>query len=197
MGERRGARAPTTATTLAQLEEFAAFGFVHLRAHLPPDLTKAIQDETDAALAAQFRDAPIGSQWMWTRASAVPQDLAPNLGALQEHPLLHGPAAQLRGDDVIGMGVDVQRYIGETAWHSDGFNSEPLPTSETGGWTAKFMLYLDELEEHTGCLWVFPASHLLRGAEREAFQSTLNSVDFRSVPGKARPRPFSVSAPWY
>ena len=111
-----------------------------------------------------------------TRASAVPQDLAPNLGALQEHPLLHGPAAQLRGDDVIGMGVDVQRYIGETAWHSDGFNSEPLPTSETGGWTAKFMLYLDELEEHTGCLWVFPASHLLRGAERLGLAAAVHEV---------------------
>jgi hypothetical protein len=208
------------ALTAEQLEAFHAFGFVHLPGHLPPALTRLIQDETDAvsssvvshsacapalallsavltirrplplsaeqALAAQFRGTPLGSQWMWTRASAVPEAVAPTLHSLQEHPLLHGVAAQLRGDDLIGQGVDAQRYIGETAWHSDGH-------SEDGGWTAKFMLYLDDVDESTGCLHVFPGSHLFRGEEHAAFQAFISAAPFGAVPGRAVPtRPGDV-----
>ena len=138
--------------TPEQLETYRTVGYVLLKQWIPQPLLRALQSETEAGLLAQFPDTPITSQWMWSRASATPSRVTPTLCAAQELPEFLTPARQLQGDDVVGLGVDLNRYLGDINYHPDGQG----PTAEWGLDASKFMIYLDPVRAETGCLHIVP-----------------------------------------
>ena len=87
-----------------------------LRQWLDPSLVSTLQSELEAGLRAQYPDTDVNSQWMWSRASAVPASLTPTLAKAQELPVFLTPATQLLGKDLLGIGVDMNRYIGDVDW---------------------------------------------------------------------------------
>ena len=115
-----------------------------------------------------------GSERLWTRLT---DEGTPYGAALMEDPRFLTPAQQICGEDVLGIGVDVNRYIGTTGWHPD--------TPDGTRIAVKFIFYLDPLEADTGALRVIPSSHLLRGAERNAFSEAVSATPLQGVPCQA------------
>ena len=88
----------------AQLEHYETRGYVLLEQWLSPRLVGALQAEVEAGLCGQFPSTDPHSQWMWSRASAVPESVAPTLARAQELPEFLAPARQLLGDGALGLG---------------------------------------------------------------------------------------------
>jgi hypothetical protein len=63
-------------------------------------------------------------------------------------------AEQLYGDDVIGIGADANRYVGDTSWHPD-HRADP----EEDCFGVKFAFYLDPVDATSGALRLIPGSH--------------------------------------
>lgn len=74
-----------------------------------------------------------------------------NLSALLDDPQILGIAKSLLGDDFNYMGSDGNYYVGDTAWHSDGWHDEIKHL--------KFAFYLDPVDQDNGALRVIPGSH--------------------------------------
>jgi hypothetical protein len=73
------------------------------------------------------------------------------LSGLLEDPAVDAILTGLLGDDYNYMGSDGNYYVGDTAWHSDGWSK-----------TTRFLkmaFYLDPLTRDTGALRVIPGSH--------------------------------------
>ena len=71
--------------------------------------------DLDDGLAAQYPpERHDGSERLWTRLT---DEGTPYGAALMGDPRFLTPAQQLCGEDVLG--VDVNRYVGTTAWHPD------------------------------------------------------------------------------
>ena len=82
-----------------------------------------------AALTQPLRDE-------WVRgADAV-------TAALMEDPRFLTPAQQICGDDVLGIGVDINRYVSSTTWHP--------ATGDENQIACKFIFYLDALGADSG-----------------------------------------------
>ncbi len=73
--------------------------------------------------------------------------------SLIDDPRILGIANALLGEDFNYMGSDGNYYVGDTAWHSDGWHPEIRHI--------KIAFYLDPLTRDTGCLRVIPGSHLI------------------------------------
>jgi hypothetical protein len=80
-------------------------------------------------------------------------DQSEGLSSLLDDPRILGIAVPLLGDDFNYIGSDGNYYVGDTGWHSDGWQQEIL--------NIKIAFYLDPLTRDTGCLRVIPGSHLL------------------------------------
>ena len=86
-------------------------GYLLLKQWLPPTLVGVLQSEFEVGLRAQYPETDVHSQWMWSRASAIPARLTPTLAKVQELPEFLTPATQLLGEGLLGVGVDLNRYI--------------------------------------------------------------------------------------
>ena len=166
--------------TAEQLQFYATYGYILLPQWLAP-IVSNLEDELEAGLAAQYEDTPIGSQWMWSRAAATPRRLTPTLAALMENPLILRPAQQILGNDCLGLGVDIQRYVGDVDYHPDGRG----PTPDWGLTAAKFMVYLDSITASSGALHIVPGSHLIANEKRETFAQGIAASAFHEVPATA------------
>lgn len=149
----------------AQLAHYGSQGYVLLDQWLSPSLVSTLQAEVEAGLSEQFTGTDPHSQWMWSRASAVPASITPTLAKAQELPEFLTPARQLLGEDLVGLGVDMNRYIGDVGWHPDGRGPGP----DWGLDAAKFMVYLDPVSASTGSLHIVPGTHRLDGEARDTF----------------------------
>ena len=164
-----------TALTKEQLHFFKSFGYVVLRQFLNADDLDHVALNFDAALAAQYPpERNDGSERLWTRMT---DEGTPFTAALMEDPRFLTPAQQICGDDVLGIGVDINRYVGSTGWHPD--------TGDENQIACKYIFYLDPVDGNTGALRVIPGSHLLRGAERDAFAKAVSETPLQDVPCQA------------
>ena len=142
-----------TALTQEQLRFFEAFGYLVLRQFLGANDVEHLDRDHRDGLAAQYApERHDGSERLWTRLT---DEGTPYGASLMEDPRFLTPAQQICGEDVLGIGVDVNRYIGTTGWHPD--------TPDETRNAVKFIFYLDPLDADTGALRVIPGSHLLRG----------------------------------
>lgn len=87
------------------------------------------------------------------------------LCALLDDPRIHGILSSILGEDFNYMGSDGNYYVGDTDWHSDGWNNATL--------YAKIAFYLDPLTRDTGCLRVVPGSHHVGDEYADALQDQL------------------------
>ncbi len=96
-------------------------------------------------------------------------DQHPYLCALLDDERVGGIGGGLLGEDFNYMSSDGNYYVGDTAWHSDGYQRSP------GYCSIKLAFYLDQVGRDSGCLRVIPGSHKLGDAYADAVQETLPS----------------------
>jgi len=133
----------------ADLRSFKAFGFLVLRQVLNRDELRTMDGEFCAAMAAQHATPFDGTQRR--NAGLLGQD-TPFFSSLLDDPRLLNVARQLMGEDILGICVDGNRYVGDTSWHPD-HTSNLLPG-------LKFAIYLQSVRGANGALRVVPGSHL-------------------------------------
>ena len=140
-----------------QLLYFRTFGYLLLPQLLNVNDLSILGDELDHGLSIQFPETPFdGSCRQWTRLT---DENTPFSASLMENSRFLTPAQQICGPEVLGVGIDANRYVGDTGWHPDSASSRQM--------AVKYIFYLDELTAETGALRVIPGSHLLTGQERE------------------------------
>ncbi len=102
------------------------------------------------------------------RSSLLPFiDQHPYLCALLDDERIEGVAADLLGEDFNYMSSDGNFYVGNTNWHSDGYDRSP------GYRSIKIAFYLDPVGRHSGCLRVIPGSHNMGDAFADAVHEVM------------------------
>ena len=158
-----------------QLQLFTTFGYVVLRQLLTPKDLEILTAELDQGLHFQFSHNPFdGSQRHWSRMT---DETTPFFASLMEDVRFLTPAQQICGEDVLGIGIDANRYVGNTEWHSD--TEHPQQTA------VKYIFYLDTVTAETGALRVIPGSHLLQETERQIFSKGIQDIPLQKVPCQA------------
>jgi hypothetical protein len=158
--------------TEQQIMHFNTFGFLIFRQLFSPDELRTCDAEFHHALETAYRHAPFDG----TRRHWVPMlgPETPFFASLLEDPRFCEAAEQLYGDDVIGIIVDANRYVGNTGWHPD--------TGSVHQFGVKFAFYLEPVGPETGALRVIPGSH------HQPFHDVLKQnmrqtgLDIRDVP---------------
>ena len=153
-----------------QKQFFETFGFLVFEGFFSADELETIHREFDYKLAEQYPDTPYdGSRRHW---AMMLEDDTPFFASLLEDPRFLNTAQQLFGDDVLGVGTDVNRYTGDTRWHPD--------TGSIHQYGVKFAFYLDPVDADGGALRVIPASHRL--PKGEDFASGVSALTLQDVP---------------
>ena len=131
------------------------------------DLEHLARDHKEALDTQYPPERKDGSERLWTRMF---DESTPFAASLMEDLRFLKPAQKICGDGVLGIGTDVNRYVGDTGWHPDTGDERQI--------AVKYIFYLDPVDASTGALRVIPGSHLLRGAERKAISApgTLHSA---------------------
>ena len=93
------------------------------------------------------------------------------LCTLLDDPRIEKTIASILGDDFNFHGSDGNFYVGDTRWHSDGYDKHPQYTS------IKIAFYLDPVTRNTGCLRVITGSHKLHDGFSEALQKVTYSSE--------------------
>lgn len=146
--------------TEQQIQHYETFGFVVLSQIFRPDELARINKEFDHGLESAYRHLPFdGTARHWVTMMG---ESTPFFGSLMEDPRLCNVAEQLYGDDVLGIAVDANRYVGNTRWHPD--------THSIHQYGIKFAFYLEPVGAETGALRVIPGSH------REPYHSDLSQL---------------------
>ena len=123
-----------------------------MRQLFSPDEVSTLRAEFETGLdLAYAHEAFDGSKRQW-----VPQmgPHTPFYAHLLEDERFWSITAQLYGEDALGLGVDANRYVGDTLWHPD-HNADP--TADCYG--IKFAFYLDPVGADSGALRLVPGSH--------------------------------------
>jgi hypothetical protein len=114
-------------------------------------------------------------------------DQHPYLCALLDDERVEGIGASLVGEDFNYMSSDGNYFVGDTVWHSDGYNRAP------GYLSIKLAFYLDAAGRDSGCLRVVPGSHRRGEVYAEAVHETIptsgsnNSDKNWGIPGREVP----------
>ncbi len=98
-------------------------------------------------------------------------DQSEGLSSLLDDPRILGIAVPLLGDDFNYVGSDGNYYVGDTGWHSDGWQNEIL--------NIKIAFYIDPLIRDTGCIRVIPGSHLLGDSYAEGLAGQIRESQGR------------------
>lgn len=160
--------------TKQQLNYFDTFGFMRF----PGLFADEIGEITDAfeTLWAEHGGGHHSKVHDRKRRSALVPFIDQNeyLCGLLDDPRIEGVIGSILGDDFNYTGSDGNFYVGDTPWHSDGYDKHPKYTS------IKMALYLDPTTRDTGCLRVIPGSHRLG----EQFAEILHEVTTNSKENK-------------
>ena len=93
------------------------------------------------------------------------------LSSLLDDPHIHDIAASILGDDFNYTSGDGNLYVGDTHWHSDGYDGNRIPS-------IKIAFYLDPVTRDTGAVRVIPGSHRCGDEFSEKLQAQIReSVD--------------------
>ena len=94
-------------------------------------------------------------------------DQHPYLCALLDDERVEAIGAGLLGEDFNYMSSDGNYFVGDTVWHSDGYQRAP------GYCSIKLAFYLDAVGYESGCLRVIPGSHKMGDAYAEGVHATI------------------------
>lgn len=106
-------------------------------------------------------------------------DRSVGLSGLVDEPRIAGIAASLLGENWNYMGSDGNYYVGDTAWHTDGWHPE--------GRYLKIAFYLDEVKHDTGALRVIPGSHRVLEGGKNGFPGVWNPLGNLGIEGRDVP----------
>jgi hypothetical protein len=99
------------------------------------------------------------------RSCIVPfPDQSEYLSGLLDDPRIHDIAAGILGDDFNYTSGDGNFYVGDTRWHSDGYDGKRIPS-------IKIAFYLDRVTKETGAVRVIPGSHHCGDVYAEALEA--------------------------
>ncbi|MBM3279717.1 MAG: phytanoyl-CoA dioxygenase family protein [Candidatus Handelsmanbacteria bacterium] len=133
----------------AQIRLFKGFGYLVLPQFFTPEEMQVLSREVEQTMALQYVHKPFdGSKRHWTM---MLDEETPFHAGLLEDPRFLTLARQLYGDDVLGVGIDANRYVGNTGWHPD--------TASLLQYGIKFAFYLQPVGPDSGALRVIPGSH--------------------------------------
>jgi hypothetical protein len=159
-----------------QLEHRRSFGVVIIPGLFDADELNALHDDFYAAARRAEKLTPFdGSKRHWIVAMG---DDTPFISSLLEDPRFRGAAAQMFGDDVIGLSSAVSRYVGSTYWHPDTCNIKQ--------YGVKFAYYLQPVRADSGALRVLPGSH------RNPWHDEIRELRARDVLGEIEKVPAFV-----
>jgi len=105
------------------------------------------------------------------------------LCALLDDERVEDIGAGLVGEDFNYMSSDGNYFVGDTVWHSDGYQRAP------GYRSIKLAFYLDAVGRDSGCLRIIPGSHRMGEAYAETVHETIpnsgsnNSEEDWGIPG--------------
>ena len=141
-----------TRLTQQQINFFNTFGYLHFPGLLA-DCVDRIIEEFEKVWAAHGGGHHGNLHDTEQRSCIVPfPDQNEYLSSLLDDPRIHDVAAGLLGDDFNYTSGDGNLYVGNTRWHSDGYDGTRIPS-------IKIAFYLDKLTRDTGAVRVIPGSH--------------------------------------
>ena len=159
-----------TKLTPQQIQFFNTFGYLCFPG-LMADCIDRVIEEFEAVWAARgggHQGEPHDGQ---ARSCIVPfADQSEYLSSLLDDPRIHDIAAGLLGDDFNYTCGDGNFYVGDTRWHSDGYDAERIPS-------IKIAFYLDPLTRDTGAVRLIPSSHLCGDVFADSLQQALPDSD--------------------
>lgn len=172
-------QSPSCALSPADLAFFHRFGFLAI-----PGLVADRIDEICAAFGHVFAERGGGHDGKphdgVARSCIVPFiDQSAVLSSLLDDPRIHAIGTSLLGDDFNYMGSDGNFYVGNTAWHSDGWHREQLHL--------KIAFYLEELDGDSGALRVIPGSHRVGDQYAEGLNEGINELASLGLDGARIP----------
>ena len=138
--------------TPGQIAHFEAFGFLVLRDLFSDAEVSAIQRDFDEV----WDEAAGGEPWSGERGESHQPfiERRPTLAKLAVDDRVLGAVEQLLGPNVVWGGSAGARYVGDSGWHADDFD-DLMGTYPV----IKVVMYLEPVNEHTGCLRIIPGSH--------------------------------------
>jgi hypothetical protein len=141
-----------TRLTEQQINFFNTFGYLHFPGLLADCIDKIIE-EFEKVWAGRGGGHHGNTHDEKQRSCIVPfPDQNEYLSSLLDDPRIHDIAAGLLGDDFNYTSGDGNLYVGDTRWHSDGYDGNRIPS-------IKIAFYLDELTRDTGAVRLIPGSH--------------------------------------
>ena len=145
-------------------ETFGYLSFPGLFAAEAAAITEAFEDVWAEYGGGHYRRPHDHQQ----RSSLLPFiDQHPYLCALLDDERIEGVAADLLGEDFNYMSSDGNFYVGDTNWHSDGYDRSP------GYRSIKTAFYLDPMGRDSGCLRFIPGSHNMGDAFSDAVHEVM------------------------
>ena len=148
-----------------QLDFFDTFGYLAFPGLLNDCIDKIIEEFEDIWVKSGRTHDGV------KRSALVPfSDQSEYLSSLLDDPRIHDIASNLCGEDFNYFSGDGNYYVGDTAWHSDGYNTRIVRM-------IKMAFYLDPVKENTGALRVIPGSHKTNDTYANLLQSHLKSTD--------------------
>ena len=161
--------------TDAEVSRFKTFGYHVMKQVFSAEERATIRREFDFMLAEQYGPSAYdGSKRHWTM---MMDEDTPFFASLLEDPRFLTVARQLYGDDVVGIGIDANRYTGDTHWHRD--------TSTVHQYGVKFAFYLQPVAADTGALRVIPGMHRL--PDDDSFREGVRALELEEVPCTSLP----------
>ena len=98
-------------------------------------------------------------------------DQSKYLSSLLDDHRIHDIASSICGEDFNYFTGSGNYYVGDTSWHSDGYNQRPVKS-------IKLAFYLDPVTKNSGALRVIPGSHRNKEAFGDLLESHLTSDIF-------------------
>ena len=148
-----------------QLDFFDTFGYLAFPGLLNDCIDKIIEEFEDVwAKSGRTHDET-------KRSALVPfPDQNEYLSSLLDDHRIHDIASSLCGEDFNYFSGDGNYYVGDTSWHSDGYNTRIVRM-------IKIAFYLDPVKENTGALRVIPGSHITDDTFANLLESHLKGTD--------------------
>jgi hypothetical protein len=149
-----------------QLAYFQTFGFLHLPGLLA-DCADRISQEFEAVWTEHGGGHHGREHQGVARSCIVPfADQSEYLSGLLDDARIHDIAAGILGSDFNYASGDGNFYVGDTRWHSDGYDITRIPS-------IKVAFYLDTLTRDTGAVRVIPGSHRCGDPYAESLHTAL------------------------
>ena len=138
--------------TEQQINYFQTFGFLRFDQLFIDDVDSITQSFEH--IWEQSGGGHGGQEHDYLQRSALAQFIDCNeyMSKLIDDERIVGIASSLLGEDFNYAGSDGNYYVGDTAWHSDGYVDKKYLSF-------KMAFYLDPCSANTGCLRVIPGSH--------------------------------------